>query len=250
MIDPEPLDGKVALVTGAARRIGAQIATTLHGAGACVAIHFKNSSDEAEALSARLNALRANSATIVQADLANTVEIENLVDTCRQWLGRLDIVVNNASSFYPTPLGTISEAAWLDLIGSNLKAPLYLANAAKSHLQETAGTIVNIVDIHAKRPLRDHHIYGAAKAGLAMLTKSLAKDLAPGVRVNGVAPGAIIWPEDGMPDTTKQEILEQIPLGVAGHPADIANAVLFLARDATFVTGQILPIDGGRSIGW
>lgn len=250
MTDHKSLDRKVALVTGAARRIGAQIATTLHGAGASVAIHFRSSSAEAESLSARLNALRPDSAITLQADLTIVADAERLIESCQKHFGRLDVLVNNASSFYPTPLGSITEEAWVDLMGSNLKAPLNLANGAKSHLQATNGTIVNIVDIHAKRPLREHHIYGAAKAGLAMLTKSLAKDLAPGVRVNGIAPGAIMWPEDGLTDAIRDKILAQIPLGITGQPTDIANAVLFLARDATYVTGQILSIDGGRSIGW
>jgi pteridine reductase len=158
--------------------------------------------------------------------------------------------VNNASTFYPTPLGEIDEKSWKDLVGSNLKAPLFLSQAAAPHLLDAHGGIVNIVDIHAKRPLRDHHVYGAAKAGLAMLTRSLARDLAPHVRVNGVSPGAIAWPEDGMTEDVKKKILDQVPLGRTGDPTDIANAVLFLLRDATYSTGQIIAIDGGRSVGW
>ncbi len=247
---PESLHGKVALVTGAARRIGASIAGTLHAAGANVAVHYRESAADANTLCASLNILRPGSAIALQADLIESGGPEGLVDSAIQWSGNLDILVNNASTFYPTPLGDIGANAWEDLVGSNMQAPLFLAQAAAPHLRARAGNIVNIVDIHARRPLRHHHVYGAAKAGLAMLTRSLAKDLAPEVRVNGVAPGAIAWPEDGMSESVKKNIIAQIPLGRTGEPADIANAVLFLVRDATFVTGQIVSIDGGRSIGW
>ncbi len=164
--------------------------------------------------------------------------------------GRLDILVNNASTFYPTPLESVTEEAWHDLIDSNLKAPLFLAQAALPHLRETKGVIVNIVDIHSQRPLRNHPIYGPAKAGLAMLTRSLAKDLGPDIRVNGVSPGAILWPESGMPDAVRKSIIKEIALKREGRPEDIASAVLFLVRDAPYVTGQILAVDGGRSVGW
>ncbi len=166
------------------------------------------------------------------------------------WGGRLDGLVNNASTFYPTPIGTVSEEQWDDLVGSNFKAPLFLSQAAVPHLQESGGSIVNIVDIHSQRPLRNHPLYGPAKAALAMLTRSLAKDLAPDVRVNGVSPGAILWPEDGMTDTVQQTILRQVPLERPGEPEDIAGCVLFLMSDADYITGQIIAVDGGRSIGW
>lgn len=246
----ESLEGKVALVTGASRRIGAAIAIALHAAGARVVIHYRGSESDAHELASRLNVERQGSAVAMQADLLNEHSPKSLVDSIIGWSGRLDILVNNASSFYPTPLGKIDSVEWADLIGSNLQAPLFLSQAAVPHLTVNGGNIVNIVDIHARRPLRDHHVYGAAKAGLAMLTHSLAKELAPEVRVNGISPGAIAWPEDGMTEATKKSIVDQIPLGRTGKPADIANAVLFLVRDATFVTGQIIPIDGGRSIGW
>lgn len=246
----EALDDKVALVTGAARRIGAAIAVTLHAAGARVVVHYRESQTEADELVASLNAIRADSATALRADLATDNGPEELVRSVVGWSGRLDILVNNASSFYPTPLGDIGADDWADLVGSNMRAPLFLTQAAAPCLRTTRGNVINIVDIHARRPLRDHHVYGAAKAGLAMLTRSLAKDLAPQVRVNGIAPGAIAWPEDGMSESTKKSIVSQIPLGRTGEPADIANAVLFVVRDATYVTGQIIPIDGGRSIGW
>ena len=244
------LSGQVALVTGAARRIGAAIATQLHSAGASVAIHYRGSAEEALALAESLNAERANSAATFQADLLDMAQLETLVSRVCDWQSRLDILVNNASSFYPTPPGTITEKQWDDLLGSNLKAPLFLSQAALGALRETRGSIVNIVDIHALRPLKDHTVYGPAKAGLAMLTRSLAKDLAPEIRVNGVAPGAILWPEDDMSEATKQSILRQVPLERAGEPDDIAGCVLYLVRDAAYVTGQIIAVDGGRSVGW
>jgi len=244
------LDGKFALVTGGARRIGAIIAQRLHAEGADVAIHFRRSKSDAEDLCARLNTIRADSARLFQADLNSGSELTGLVGEVVNWSGRLDILINNASSFYPTPFGEITAENWSDLVGSNLKAPLFLSQAAAPHLQASHGNIINIVDIHAYRPLRDHSVYGAAKAGLAMLTRSLAKDLAPDVRVNGVAPGAISWPENGMAESVKQDILRQIPLQRTGAPEDIAGAVIYLVRDATYVTGQIIAVDGGRSLGW
>ena len=246
----QSLQGKCALITGAARRIGAAIAELLHGHGVKVAIHYRGSETDAIDLSTRLNDHRPDSARVYRGDLASAGEPASLVNAVLSWSGRLDILINNASSFYPTPLGTITEEQWSDLIGSNLKVPLFLSQAAMPHLKSSRGVIVNIIDIHAKRPLRDHAVYGAAKAGLAMLTRSLAKDLAPDIRVNGVAPGAIAWPENGMSDAIKENITGQIPLGRTGDPADIAKAVLFLVRDATYSTGQIVVIDGGRSLGW
>jgi len=250
MSSPNSLTGKVLLITGAARRIGAAIATKLHQSGANVAIHYRGSADAAAALAQEFNAQRPDSASSFAADLVDTASLPKLVDEVAARWGRLDILVNNASKFYPTPPGEITESHWDDLIGSNLKAPLFLSQAALPELRKTNGTIINIVDIHARRPLKNHTVYGPAKAGLAMLTRSLAKDLAPEVRVNGVSPGAIIWPENGMNDATKDTILEQIPLARAGDPDDIAGCVLYLARDATYVTGQIIAVDGGRSIGW
>ncbi len=250
MSSPSSLENKVALVTGAARRIGATIARTLHDAGADVAIHYGSSADEAQSLAAELNAARPDSATSFAADLTSITAIEQLVGSVSGWRDRLDILVNNASTFYPTPVGTITEEHWDDLVGTNLKAPLFLSQAAAPQLRESRGVVINIVDIHSQRPLRDHPVYGPAKAGLAMLTRSLAKDLAPEIRVNGVSPGAILWPENGMSDEAKDAILGQVPLGKPGSADDIAGAVLFLARDAGYVTGQILAVDGGRSIGW
>ena len=244
------LNDKVFLVTGAARRIGAAIVTRLHENGARVAIHYRSSAEDAKRLRNELNATRDNSAIALQADLLQFEQLPSLIDAVMDWGGRLDGLINNASSFYPTPMGSISESQWDELIGSNLKAPLFLSQAAVDALRVSGGSIVNIVDIHAQRPLRNHLIYGPAKAGLAMLTRSLAKDLAPEIRVNGVSPGAILWPEEGMTDAKQLNILEQIPLQRAGEPRDIADTVLFLVKDASYVTGQIIAVDGGRSIGW
>lgn len=245
------LDGAWALVTGAAKRIGAVIAETLHGAGANVAIHYFSSSGPAEALAGRLNAGRSGSALAVGADLKRLDELKRMVQSITDRTGRLDILVNNASTFYPTPLESVTEEQWLDLIDSNLKAPLFLTQAALPLLKASPrAVIVNIVDVHSTRPLRHHPIYGAAKAGLAMLTRSLAKDLAPEVRVNGVSPGAILWPESGLDERVQQHIIREIPLKRTGRPEDIAAAVLFLVRDAPYVTGQLIAVDGGRSIGW
>jgi pteridine reductase len=250
MSNPHGLEGRVALVTGAARRVGAEIATQLHAAGADVAVHYRHSAKDAEDLVARLNGLRPDSAAAFQADLLDVASLPSLAEAAIRWRGGIDVLVNNASTFYPTPLGEITEAQWDDLVGSNLKAPLFLSQALAASLRERRGSIVNIVDIHAQRPLRNHPVYGPAKAGLAMLTRALAKDLAPEVRVNGVSPGAILWPESDMSDEAKASIIDEVPLARAGEPSDIAGCVLYLVRDAIYVTGQIVAVDGGRSIGW
>lgn len=242
------LNGRVVLVTGAARRIGAAIVTRLHSDGAAVAIHYRSSSADADELAASLNENRGDSAAVFQADLLDLDQIPRLVKAVVEWRGRLDALVNNASTFYPTPVGSITEAHWQDLMGSNLKAPLFLSQAAAPELQKQSGAIVNIVDIHSQRPLRNHAVYGPAKAGLAMLTRSLAKDLAPQIRVNGVSPGAILWPEEGMTDAAQQSILRQVPLQRPGDPGDIAACVSYLLCDAGYVTGQIIAVDGGRSV--
>ena len=245
------LDGRWALVTGAAKRIGAVIANTLHDAGANVAIHYHRSAAEAEQLAGELNQRRPSSAFTVSADVRDTAALERMAKEVLSRTGRLDILVNNASNFYPTPLGSVTEENWHDLVGSNLKAPLFLSQAVLPALRTARGVIINIVDVHAQRPLRDHPVYGAAKAGLAMLTRSLAKDLGPHIRVNGVSPGAILWPDDdGMSDQLRAAIIRQTALKRSGEPRDIAAAVLFLVRDAPYVTGQIIAVDGGRSVGW
>jgi pteridine reductase len=250
MADTHSLQGRWALVTGAARRVGAGIVRTLHGAGAGVVIHYRGSGAEASELAAELNATRPDSALSLQADLLEEGRCERLIADIVERTGRLDILVNNASSFYPTPLGTVTAAQWDDLLGTNLRAPLFLSQAALPQLKANQGTIVNLIDIHAVRPLKDHPLYGAAKAGLAMLTRSMARDLAPAVRVNGVAPGAVLWPDDGLSEKTRESIIRQIPMQRAGAPEDIARCVLWLVRDAGYVTGQIIAVDGGRSIGW
>lgn len=238
----------VVLVTGAARRVGAEIARHLHARGARVALHCRHSRAEADALADALNTLRPGSAAVFVADLLETPALQGLVEAVVACFGRLDGLVNNASSFFPTALGEINEAAWADLIGSNLKAPLFLAQSAAPYLRNHGGGIVNIVDIHAERPLKGYALYCAAKAGLQGLTRALALDLAPHIRVNGVAPGAIEWPEDGQFEQTEREaIVAHTLLGRVGSPADIARTVGFLLFDAPYITGQIIAVDGGRS---
>lgn len=242
------LESKVALVTGAARRVGAAIARRLHAAGANVVLHYRGADADAAQLEKELNAARAGSAVKVKGDLLAPVAPKALVDAALQRYARLDFLVNNASAFYPTALGEIEPGHWEELIGSNLRAPLFLAQAAAPHLALAAGAIVNIADIHAERPLQGYVVYSVAKAGLVALTRSLALELAPAVRVNAVAPGAIAWPEDGQFATGERErIVATTPLGRIGAPGEIAQAVHFLCT-APFVTGQVLAVDGGRSI--
>ena len=244
----DSLEGNAALVTGGARRVGAAIVRRLHAAGASVLIHYRDSEADAAALEAELNSVRAKSAVRVKAELLAPVAPRALVAAASDAFGRLDLLVNNASSFFPVPLGGIEASHWEALIGSNLRAPLFIAQAAAPELARREGAIVNIVDIHAERPLKDYPLYSVAKGGLASLTRSLALELAPAVRVNGVAPGAIAWPDDGQfPPAERERIVATTPLGRIGTPEDIAQAVHFLAC-ARFVTGQIIAVDGGRSI--
>lgn len=245
-----PLHGKSALVTGGARRLGAAIARRLHAAGANVMIHYRASSADARALVGSLNAQRAGSAALVKADLLHTATPRALVRACLREFGRLDVLVNNASSFYPTPVARINERAWNDLIGSNLRAPLFIAQAAAAELTKRRGCIVNIVDIHAEWPLKDYVIYSVAKGGLAALTRSLALELAPRVRVNGVSPGPILWPDANIWKSakTRNAIIGRTLLKRVGEADDIARAVEYLVCAAPYVTGQILAVDGGRSI--
>jgi len=239
---------RAVLITGAARRIGAATARLLHAAGARIVVHCHRSRPAADALAAELNRARPDSCAVVQADLLQVAALPRLAEDAARAFGRLDGLVNNASSFYATPLGKIGLSEWEDLMGSNLRAPLFLSQAAAPRLREARGAIVNIVDIHAERPLRDFVVYSIAKAGLAALTRSLALELAPEVRVNGVAPGAIAWPEDNQFDPAERSrILATTPLARMGSPQDIAQAVHFLAV-APYVTGQILAVDGGRSV--
>ena len=238
------------LITGAAKRVGAKMAEVLHSNGFNIVIHYNSSSESANNLSARLNQQRSGSSIIIGGNLTDDSAVETLIPSVIEQTGRLDVLINNASTFYPTPIENITLEDWDNLFGTNLKAPLFLSKHAAKYLKDSAGLIINIVDIHARKPLKNHPIYGPAKSGLAMLTKSLARDLAPSVRVNGIAPGMILWPENEPSESIKKSILDQIPLKRSGSPEDIANCALFLINNAPYITGQIIPIDGGRSIGW
>ena len=246
--ESSPLKGQVLLITGGARRIGAEITRTLHAAGACVLIHYRSSAAAAMALSDECNRSRPRSAAIYAADLSNAEAPDILVAAALAEFGRLDILINNASSFYPTPVGKITMAHWDDLMGSNLRAPLFLAQAAAPCLVKQRGLIINIVYVHGLRPLMGYPLYSMAKAGLAMLTRSLARELGPDIRVNGIAPGPVLWPEHGMDEALKREIIGMTALKRHGSPQDIARTALFLAKDAPYITGQIIAVDGGRSI--
>ena len=239
---------KTILITGGAKRIGRQMALSFHEAGHNVMIHYRSSANAAGQLAESLNAQRADSAATVQADLLDTESLPKVVDACLETFGQLDALVNNASSFYPTPIELIEEDFWNDLVGSNLKAPAFLAKYAAKPIRERNGSIINIVDIHARKPMANHPIYCSAKAGLEMLTKALARDLAPEIRVNAVSPGAILWPEQNTSEEEQLEILNKVPLGRPGDPTDIANMVLFLIDQASYVTGQVIAVDGGRSV--
>src|SRR5580765_1811196 len=238
----------VVLITGAARRVGATIARALHAAGYDLALHYRHSLADVQALCAELDAARAGSTLAIAAERADVDALPGIVEKCISRFGRLDALVNNASTFFPTPVGRITAAQWDDLFASNARAPLFLAQAAAPHLCAARGAIVNIVDIYAQRPLPGHPVYSMAKAALAMMTLALAKELVPEIRVNGVAPGAVLWPESGKAYADQAELIARTPLQRAGAPEDVAGAVLYLLRDATFTTGQILNVDGGRSL--
>jgi pteridine reductase len=244
------MQGKVVLVTGGAKRVGAAICRRLHAAGANIVIHYRSSLYEALALRAELNELREGSAYCVQADLLDVVALKGLIESSINCFGHLDALVNNASSFYATPLDKINEGHWNDLMGTNLRAPLFLAQAAAEELRRRHGTIVNIADIHSDRPMHRHVLYSAAKAGLVALTKGLAQEMAPQVRVNAVSPGVIIWPEDQewQDEEVRRKIVEHTLLKREGNPDDIARTVKFLIADAPYITGQVISVDGGRSI--
>jgi pteridine reductase len=246
----ERMQDKVVLVTGGARRVGAAICRHLHSTGAKIVIHYRSSNHEALALRDELNRRRHASASAIRADLLNLEALPQLVLDAIGIFGELDAVVNNASSFYATPLEDIDEQQWHDLLGTNLKAPLFLAQAAATELRRRRGSIVNIADIHAERPMRGHLLYSVAKAGLVALTKGLAQEMAPHVRVNGIAPGVIIWPENEawMDEEQRRKIVAHTLLKREGEPEDIAKAVSFLIHDAPYITGEIIAVDGGRSI--
>jgi pteridine reductase len=237
------------LVTGAARRVGAETARMLHAAGANLVLHYRSSAAEAAALATELNKIRPQSAQARQHDLCDVAGISRLIQETVAHFGRLDALINNASSFFHTPVGAIDEAAWNDLVGSNLKGPLFLSQAAAPHLADSRGCIVNITDIHAERPLKGYPLYSIAKAGLLGLTRALALELAPLVRVNAVAPGAIEWPEnvEHFPRAEQQAIIDHTLLKRVGSPADIARTVKFLVFDAPYITGQVINVDGGRT---
>ena len=241
------LTDKVALITGAAHRIGAETARTLHRQGMRLVLHYRHSRKAAQALQKELNTERADSVILVQADLLCNQGIPTIVQQAIDSFGQLDVLINNASSFYPTQVGSVSEEQWEDLIGSNLKAPFFLSQAAAPYLAKQQGCIVNIVDVHADRPLKTHPVYSTAKAGLVMLTRALAVELGPDIRVNAVAPGAILWPEN-IDEVTKQRIVSRTVLKRKGEPQDIAKAILYLIKDAGYMSGQVLTVDGGRSL--
>ena len=242
------LQDKVALITGGSRRIGAITARYLHQLGMRIVIHYRDSADEAEQLRAELCALRPDSVMLVRGDLTEIAKVRNLIRQCTNEFGQLDVLINNASVFYPTPVKAATEEQWQDLMDTNLKAPFFLSQAATPYLRQTQGVIINITDIYADRPHAEHPIYNASKAGLLSLTKSLARDLGPDIRVNAVAPGAIMWPERGVDELSKQRMISRTPLKQIGTPDDIAKAIVYLIRDAGFVTGQVLNIDGGRGV--
>lgn len=241
------LAGKTVFITGAARRVGAVIARTLHAAGANLVIHHRDSVREAAALATQLRTQRADSVALLRADLLDVQGLPGLVEQAAAAFGGLDVLINNASSFYATPLGTITPQQWTDLMGTNLMAPLFLSQAAAPHLRARRGLILNIADIHGIKPLRRFPVYSAAKAGLIMLTRSLARELGPEIRVNAIAPGPVMWPED-LGDEAQQKIIERTILKRPGSPQDIARTALFFAAHAPYVTGQVLAVDGGASV--
>jgi pteridine reductase len=247
-MDTLTLAGRCVLVTGGAKRLGAAIGRRLHASGANLVVHFNESRPAADALVAELESARAGSARAVRADLQDVARLPALVEAALTRFGRLDVLVNNASTFYPTPMGTITPAQFDDLIGTNLRAPLFLSQAAAPALRESRGLIINMVDIHGRRPLRDHPVYSSAKAALIMLTKSLARELGPEVRVNGIAPGPVLWPERDLDESLKAEIIAKTALKRPGSPEDIARAAHFFAVEAPYVTGQVIAVDGGRSL--
>ena len=239
---------RTALVTGAAARIGAAIARSLHQRGCRVLVHCNANRKGAEALASELNRSRENSALVVSADLSHLAGVDQLVQACLQHTSDLHVLVNNASRFYPTPMGDTLPWQWDDLVNSNLRGPYFLSQGLMPALRAANGCIVNILDIHAERPMPRHAVYSISKAGLGMMTQAMARELGPDVRVNGVAPGAILWPERKPDAATQDAIIKRTALKRLGDPADVASAVAYLALDGPYVTGQILAVDGGRSL--
>lgn len=241
------METKVTFITGSAKRIGAHTAKYLHSFGSNIVVHCNKSRLEAENLCLELNQIRSKSAMLVQGNLSDLSSIERIGQQAIDSFGRLDVLINNASSFYPTPIGTITATDWQSLVGSNMQGPLFLSQYCAPVLAQNTGAIINMVDIHAARPLKDHTLYCMAKSALVTMTQSLALELAPEIRVNGVAPGAILWPEMQMHEDDKQQILNQVPAQRLGSMQDISHAIKFLI-DASYVSGQIIAVDGGRSI--
>jgi len=248
MVPALPLAGRCVLVTGGAKRLGAAIGRRLHAAGASIVVHYHQSRPAADALVAEFEAARPGSALAVRADLHDVEHLPALVDAALERFGRLDVLVNNASTFYPTPVGTVTLRQFDDLVGTNLRAPLFLSQAAAPALRESQGLVLNMVDIHGRRPLKAHPVYSAAKAGLVMLTMSLARELGPEVRVNAIAPGPVLWPERDLDPALKDEIIARTALKRSGSPDDIARTAYFLAAEAPYITGQVIAVDGGRSL--
>lgn len=249
MNDSITINNPVALITGGAKRIGAAIARALHQQDYNIVLHYRNSQTEASDLANELNQVRSNSCALAKADLANMAELGHLAQLSLQHWGRLDVLINNASSFYPTPVAEATEQQWDDIMASNLKAPFFLAQMLAPALQKSRGCIINMADIYAEKPLKQHSLYSIAKAANAMLTKTLAQELAPHIRVNGVAPGAILWPEqEALTETAKQTLLQKIPLQATGNPSDIAETIVFLVQHAPYINGQIIAVDGGRNL--
>jgi pteridine reductase len=248
MVPALPLAGRCVLVTGGAKRLGAAIGRRLHAAGASIVVHYHQSRPAADALVAEFEAARAGSALAVRADLHDVERLPTLVDAALERFGRLDVLVNNASTFYPTPVGTVTLRQFDDLVGTNLRAPLFLSQAAAPALRASQGLVLNMVDIHGRRPLKAHPVYSAAKAGLIMLTMSLARELGPEVRVNAIAPGPVLWPERDLDPALKDGIVAKTALKRSGSPDDIARTAYFLAAEAPYITGQVIAVDGGRSL--
>lgn len=242
------LEENVAFLTGSAKRVGAVVAKILHKQGMNIVVHYRSSSDDAEALKAELNLLRPRSCEIIQGELLEVQQCQEVIERSSRFFRRLDVLINNASTFYPTKIGEVREKHWDDLIGVNLKAPFFLSQSAVPFLKENQGSIINMVDIYADRPLKGFAIYNIAKAGLTMLTKTMARELGPDIRVNGIAPGVILWPDEGTKESSQKKIIARTALKREGDPEDIAKAMLYLIRDADYMTGQILTVDGGRTL--
>jgi len=241
------METKTVLITGAAQRLGKAIAHNIHSYGMNVIIHYKSSATSANDLAISLNEIRQNSAFVLEADLLNVDNFNSLADKANGFTGRLDVLINNASMFYPTAVGSTTQTQWQELIGTNMKAPYFLSQACHQYLKKSNGSIINITDIHGVLPLKNHPVYSAGKAGLIMLTKAMAKELGPAIRVNAISPGAILWPE-GLSDQKKQEILSRTVMKRQGNTNDITSTVRFLIQDADYITGQVLTIDGGRTL--